>query len=118
VLRDGPQIPFFIKPITGLVVGKMEGMFFKPNLKTHFGFLEQQLATAPDGGDYLCGKQFTAADILMSFPLMAARGGGIGIDFKEYPKLNAYVERIENMEGWKRSIKVAEEKTGDKFSLF
>lgn len=116
MLRDGDEIPFFIKPITRAIVGKMESLFFIPNIKTHFGFLEEQLATS--GGEFLCGAKLTAADILMSFPLLAVRSGGIDIiDMKTYPKLEAYVTRLENMESYKRSVKIAEEKSGDKFTL-
>lgn len=115
MLRDGDQIPFFIKPITRAIVNKVESMFFMPNFKTHFGFLEEQLSTS--GGDYLCGKKLTAADILMSFPLLACKSGGIDIGLKAYPKVLEYTTRLENTESYKRSIKVAEEKTGEKFTL-
>jgi len=115
VLRDGDQIPFYIKPITRGIVGKVETMFFFPNIKMNFEFLEEQLATS--GGDYLCGAKLTAADILMSFPLLACRTGGIGIDMSVYPKLQAYIARIENLESYKRSIRIAEEKTGEKYEI-
>lgn len=117
-MMAGPEVPFFIRPITRAVISGMESLYFLPNLKTHFSFLEEQVATSPDGGEYLCGKQITAADMLMSFPLLACKSGNMSVDLQEYPKLAAYIERLEANEGYQRSIKVAEEKTGEKYKLF
>jgi glutathione S-transferase len=49
-------------------------MFLDPNFKTHFTFLEQQLASSLNNGNYLCGNNLTGADILMSFLLIAGKG--------------------------------------------
>lgn len=62
-------VPFLIRPITHAIAGKITSLFLAPNFKTHYTFLEDQLKTSPDGGEFLCGKDLTAADILMSFPL-------------------------------------------------
>ena len=97
------QVPFFIKPITRRIAGGIESMFLTPNLKTHFGFLESQLATAPDGGKYLCGKELTCADIMMSFPLMASKGRA-GLTKETYPKLWAYVDLLEGHDGYKVAV--------------
>jgi len=67
-LRDAP-LPFFLKPITRLVAGKIDDAYVKPNFRTHFDFLENQLSTSPRGGAYFCGNEITEADILMSFPI-------------------------------------------------
>lgn len=112
-----PEIPFFVRPITRMVVAKFDDMYFKPNYKTHFGFLESELASSPNGGDFLCGPQLTSADILLSFPLFYAKSRKL-IDSKACPKLAAYVDKLEASEGWKRSIKKAEEVTGEPFDLF
>ena len=45
----------------------MTSMFLKPEFESHYKFLESQLETSPDGGQYLCGKDITAADFLMQF---------------------------------------------------
>ena len=88
-------------------------MFLIQNFKTHFGFLELQLKSSPDGGPYLCGKDLTAADILMSFPLMAA--GKRKLDHAAYPKLSEYIGMLEKNEVYLRSIKKAEEASGEPF---
>ncbi|KAI6809949.1 hypothetical protein KC327_g6251 [Hortaea werneckii] len=111
-LRDGPQVPWFIKPVTKLIVGQIDSFFLKPNHKTHFSFLDSEVASSPNGGQYLCGTELTAADILMSFPLIAGKGK---IDRQEYPKLTAYMDRLEGHKGYKESIKKIEEISGEPF---
>lgn len=101
-IRNGP-VPFFIRPITNGIAGKLESMFLNPNFKTHFDFLESQLATSPGGGEYLCGKDLTGADFLMSFPLGAARGRA-GLTQEKYPRIFAYVDKLESRDAFKRAV--------------
>lgn len=113
-------IPFFIRPITTMVANKIFAQFLLPTAKKHLAFLNEQLATS--GGRYLCSDELTAADILMSFPLIAASGrwNDMG-DFeggswdKAYPKVKEYVDLLQQNEGYKRSIAKIEEVDG-KFS--
>ena len=87
-------------------------MFLNETFKTHFSFLESQLASSPGGGKYLCGTELTAADILMSFPLMVAAQQKI--DAKAYPKLMEYIKMLEQNEVHKRSEEKAKEAGGGK----
>jgi len=98
-----PSVPFFIRPITNGVAGKIESMFLNPNFKTHLDFLEGQLASSPHGGEYLCGREVTGADIMMSFPLEASKGRA-GLTEEKYPRLWAYVEKLEAREAYKRAV--------------
>jgi glutathione S-transferase len=111
-IKNAPQ-PFFIKPITRTITGRVDAAFLSANYATHFGFLNEQLATSPDNGEYLCGAQLTAADILLSFPLIVAKSDDM--DFSKYPKLNAYIDRLESHPGYLASVKKIEEVTGEKF---
>ena len=86
-----------------MITGVVETKYLNPNFETQFGFLESQIATSPDGGEYLCGTELTGADILMSFPLLAAKGRA-GLYKEKYPKLWAYSERLEALEGYKRAV--------------
>ena len=113
-LKTGP-IPFFIKPVTRAVATKIEDAFLNANLATQFSFLESQLATSPDNGKFLCGKYLTSADILLSFPLVAGKDR---IPTASYPKLKAYIERLENHPGYLRSVKKVEEVTGEPYKNF
>ncbi|CAD0010200.1 unnamed protein product [Aureobasidium pullulans] len=110
------KIPFFIRPITNQIVGRVDNMYFKPNFKTHFDFLESQLASAPNGGGFLCGNTLTAADILMSFPLQAGQKRLKIINATDYPKLNDFVNKLDNMEGYKKSIERIEKESGESFT--
>ncbi|THW85116.1 hypothetical protein D6D15_08300 [Aureobasidium pullulans] len=113
----GDKIPFYIRPITNQIVGRVDNMYFKPNFKTHFDFLESQLASAPNGGGFLCGNTLTAADILMSFPLQAGQKRLKIINATDYPKLNDFVNKLDNMEGYKKSIERIEKESGDGYDL-
>lgn len=104
-------MPFFIKPITNGVASKIETSFLQRNFKTHYEFLEQQLATAPDGGSFLCGKDLTAADIMMSFPLEAGQSR-TGLTKEQYPKIWAYVDRLHQREAYKRAVEKIVEREG------
>lgn len=94
--------PFFIKPIANLIVGAVEKNYLKPNLESTFNFLESQIGSSPNNGKYLCGPQLTGADIVMSFPLVAARGRA-GFTKEKSPKLWEYVERLESTDGYKKA---------------
>ncbi|KAI4189204.1 MAG: hypothetical protein L6R41_001647 [Letrouitia leprolyta] len=95
--------PFFIKPIANAIAGNIDSMYINPNLKNNFEFLESQLKSAPNGGGFLCGSKLTGADILMSFPLGAAKGRS-GFSKDKYPALWAYVDRLVEMDGYKKAI--------------
>src|SRR6185295_19095363 len=54
-----------------------------------FAFVEQALA----GKRYLLGDEFSAADIMMGFTLVAART--LGVLDESYPGITAYLARLE-----------------------
>ncbi|KAJ5925314.1 hypothetical protein N7454_007953 [Penicillium verhagenii] len=114
-IRKSP--PFFVRPITGLVASQVEASFLNRNIEGNLDFLEDQLKTAPEGGPWICGKDLTAADILLSFPAIAANGRVLQDKEKreKYPLLASYAERLQEVEGYKRAVKKIEEVEG-KFS--
>ena len=82
-------------------------MFVTPNLAKHLKMLNDELANRK----YLCSDSLTAADILMSFPLIAGSarfddmGSWNGKSWKDaFPNLSAYVDRIQSEEGYKASV--------------
>ncbi|KAJ2896614.1 Glutathione S-transferase 1 [Zalerion maritima] len=112
-----PSIPFLLRPITSVVANKIISLFVFPNAKRHMSFLQEQLSTS--SGPYLIGRHLTAADILMSFPLLAARerfpglGSWEGGDMRRgHEKVYEYLERMEGMESFKRAVKRVEESEG------
>lgn len=79
------------------------GSFLGPQFTTHFKFLEQQLQTSPGGGQYLCGTNLTAADIMMSYPLIAGSEQA-GVTKEKYPTLVAYIDRLQQEPGYKKAV--------------
>lgn len=104
-IQNSPA-PFFIKPITNAISGKIHSGYLDQNYQTHFNFLEHQLNTAPEGGKYLCGRHLTGADILMSFPLIAAKESSslTGLTVESFPKLYAYIKALEKEPGYERAV--------------
>ncbi len=88
---EGSLMPLLF---TLLVIGRL-GLLGRPARPTllkmtarHLDWLESEL----DQRDWFAGEQFTAADIMMSFPLEIARGrAGLG---EERPNLIDWLERI------------------------
>jgi glutathione S-transferase len=109
-IKNSP-LPFFLKPITAAVASKIFATFLTPNFTAHFAFLENQLATSPEGGKYLCGPHLTGADILLSFPLFAGRERS-GLEAKTYPKLAAYLDGLAEEKGYKTAVEKIEEIEG------
>lgn len=89
----------------------MESLFLHRNLDSHFRFLNDQLKSSPGGGEFLCGSQLTAADILMSFPMIAAMSRLEGAEQK-YPKVKAYSEKLQATEGYKKAAAKIEQVEG------
>jgi glutathione S-transferase len=70
------------------VLGKPAKGTIQRMLDTHLDWLETELETR----DWFAGDEFTAADVMMSFPLEASRGRG-GLDERR-PNLTDWLERI------------------------
>ncbi|KAJ6631489.1 glutathione S-transferase [Mycena sp. CBHHK59/15] len=101
-IKNSP-VPFFIRFITTKITAQMNKGYLDGGFKTHFGFLEEQLASAPNGGPYLCGDKLTGADIMMGYTLVLAKGRS-PLAKEEYPKLWAYVELLKESASYKRSV--------------
>lgn len=93
-----------------------------PNVKKHLAFLEKQLETS--GGDFLTGPDLSAADMLLSYPLLAGQTGfdkmgkwDKGTARETFPKLFAYMGRLEQQPGWKKAVEKTKEIDNGKFSL-
>lgn len=88
---EGSMMP----PLLALLVVQRLGLLGRPARKTvqgfmdtHLDWLETELATRP----YFAGQEFTAADIMMSFPLEASRSRA-GLDGSR-PHLIEWLQRI------------------------
>jgi glutathione S-transferase len=92
-------VPFFVKPVVKAIVGKVMDGFVGPQIKTHLDFLEGELARRP----WFAGKEFSAADVQMSFPVEAAAQRA-GLDAGR-PKLMAWLKRIHARPAYRRALK-------------
>lgn len=68
-----------------------------------FALVEQRLGEA----DYFAGREFTAADIIMLFPLTTMRVFAPR-DLKPYPNIRAYLARIGKREAFRRAVAKAD----------
>lgn len=61
--------PLLVRPVANGIAGKVDANLIAPQLKAHTDYWEAELAKS----DWFAGDAFSAADIMMSFPLEAAR---------------------------------------------
>jgi glutathione S-transferase len=82
--------PLLVKLVLSKVplLGKVAMKRIQPMIDVHLDFIESELASRP----WFAGDQFTAADVMMSFPLEAARSRG-GLD-ESRPATVAWLKRI------------------------
>jgi glutathione S-transferase len=72
--------------------------YVAPNLKTMFDLAEAELAKGP----WFAGEEFSAADVMMSFPLET--GGARAGAFSGRPRLEAFVERIHARPAFRKAL--------------
>ena len=91
--------PFFLKPFAKIIAGGVAETLIDPQLKDHVAFWESELTR----NGWFAGSEFTAADIIMSFPLEAL-GGRVGYapDLKAVP---AYLAAIKERPAYKAAGK-------------
>ena len=94
--RLPPGSPWLLRPLVRRIAQTVLQGFVDPDLRRHAAFWEAELADRP----YLCGADFTAADIMMSFPLeaFAARGTGTG------PRVRGWLERMHARPAYRRAL--------------
>jgi glutathione S-transferase len=90
--------PFFVRPIARRIADGVLGSFVTPNIKRQLAFMESELQSRP----WFTGGEFSAADVMMSFPLEVAVVRG-GLDAR-YPRLNEWLARIHARPAYQRAI--------------
>jgi glutathione S-transferase len=93
--------PLFTKLVLSRVplLGKTAQKKFQPMIDVHLDYVEAELA----GRAWFAGKEFTAADVMMSFPLEAAvaRAGAT----QGRPHIAAWLEKIHARPAYKTALK-------------
>lgn len=90
--------PLLVKPIAKGIADTVGKTFLQPNITGQLQFMEAELGQRP----WFAGREFTAADVQMSFPLEAA-AARVGLDTR-YPKLQDWLERIHGRPAYQRAL--------------
>jgi glutathione S-transferase len=81
------RAPGLLKGLVKAVAAKAQASFVDPQLKSHIDYWDAELANS----EWFAGQAFTAADLMMSFPLEAAAArAGAG----SRPRVKAFLDRI------------------------
>jgi glutathione S-transferase len=84
------RVPLFGKSVTKRI---------QPWIETHLDFIESHLATRP----WFTGDAMTAADVMMSFPLEAARSRG-GLDASR-PATIAWLDKVHALPAYQTALR-------------
>lgn len=99
------RLPWFIKPVGGKVVDAVLDNFYLPEIYSHLDYLE----TCLEGKEYFVGDKLTAADILMSFPLISVFESNRLKLTKSYPNLKRWTKMISGNETLIKCNQIAEQ---------
>jgi glutathione S-transferase len=92
------RVPWPVRPVANGIARGMNARMIDPQLAAHVGYWEAQLGRS----DWFAGDAFSAADIMMSFPVEAAASRvGFGAD---RPRLKAFLERIHARPAYQRAL--------------
>jgi len=91
--------PFFVRPIARKIADGVLGTFVTPNIQRQLAFIESELGQRP----WLAGSEFSAADVMMSFPLEVAVVRG-GLDAR-YVQINGWLARIHARPAYQTALK-------------
>ncbi|MEG1453124.1 glutathione S-transferase [Brevundimonas sp.] len=92
------RAPALVRPLVRSIAAKAQSSFIDPQLKTHFDFIEASLTK----GGWFLGSGFSAADIMMSFPLEAAASRGHNASL--YPATRHYLSAIHARPTYRRAL--------------
>ncbi|ESQ93156.1 glutathione S-transferase family protein [Asticcacaulis benevestitus] len=92
------RAPFFIRSIAAGIADKVDATLVTPNLTANIDFWEDTLSQSP----WFAGADFSAADIMMSFPLEAAASRA-GANTK--PHIMAWLKTIHARPAYQQALK-------------
>jgi len=91
------RAPKLLKGVVKAVTGPVLADYVEPNIAKQLAFVESHLAASP----WFAGADFTAADIMMSFPLEAAAARA---DLSATPKVKAFLATIHARPAYVRAL--------------
>lgn len=92
------RAPGLLRGLIKAVANKAQSSFIDPQIKTHVDYWDAELGKSA----WFAGQHFTAADIMMSFPLEAgaARAGAAS-----RPRVKAFLEAIHGRPAYREALK-------------
>jgi len=96
--RMAKSSPLLVRPVARAIAGRVMDGFVQPNISRQLDYMEAELNRTT----WFAGKEFTAADIQMSFPLEAAAARG-GLDATR-PRLMEFIHRIQAREAYRAAL--------------
>lgn len=94
-----PPVPFFVRPVAKILEKGAQAAIIKPNLDSQFKYIDSVLAK----NAWFAGESFSAADIQMSYPMLAA---GSRSDLSKYPHIKRYLKNISERQAYQKAIEV------------
>lgn len=92
-----PPVPTLMRPFGRLLGNGVKAQYLEPQLREHLDYWEKTLSAST----WFAGETFTAADIQMSFPLLARESrGGLG----DRPHLVACLARMRERPAYRRAV--------------
>lgn len=90
--------PGLVRPLVKAIAGKAQSSFIDPQIATHTAYWEGELSKSA----WFAGDAFSAADIMMSFPLEA--GASRSPYGPDKPKLKAFLKAIHARPAYQRAL--------------
>lgn len=92
------RAPGLVRPIVNGIAARAQASFIDPQIKAHADWWEAELAAT----GWFAGAAFSAADIMMSFPLEAAASRAI--DLSAYPRVAAFLKAAHARSSYQRAL--------------
>jgi glutathione S-transferase len=92
------RAPLLVRPIAAGIAQQVKGRMVQPNIDRQLAFMEAELGKSP----WFAGDTITAADVQMSFPVLAAQARG-GLDGR-YPRLQDFLRRFQDRPAWRKAV--------------
>jgi glutathione S-transferase len=94
----GPATPWLVRPVARAIGDRLRALLVTPNLRRQWDWIETELQR--DG--WFAGTAFSAADVMMSFPIEAAAARA-GLDAR-WPAIQDWLARIHARPAWQRAL--------------
>ncbi len=92
------QAPFLVRPIAAAIGKGVNAQYLTPTIRRQLDFMEQSLVKSP----WFAGAEFTAADVMMSFPVEVTAERG---DLKGFPKLTAWLTTVHDRPAFREALR-------------